>query len=1416
MANRGKAGRIFIVLFLLLNHFAQAQTEVEVKRFENNAGLRFHLNVPKTLNITQLLTPDFVTTYFELSRPYRYQKHNTLTDALGQRHVRYKLFYNNIEILGSNVVAHFKDGLLYSINGVLFKVTNEESRFTKDYARQRVLMYTGATLYSWQLPEEEAMLKIWKSDSLATYYPTGNLVYCPKNMDFNTELKLCYSFEINAIEPLMRKQIYVNATTGEIWAEENLIHVADVKGSANTKYRGDRDIVTDSVAPGSYRLRESGRGGGIETYNMKKGTSYSAAVDFTDTDNYWNNYNVNQDEVAGDAHFGAEMTYDYYWGKFNRNSFDGNGAKIRSYVHYRSNYVNAFWNGSVMTYGDGKSAYSPLTSLDICGHEVSHAVTTSSAGLIYSYESGALNESFSDIFGNSIEYYADSTQFSWRMGEDIMVNGNGLRNMANPNTHLDPDTYKGKHWYGGFGDNGGVHTNSGVQNFWYYLLCEGGTGTNDNNDTYAVDSLGMSKAEQIAYRNLTVYLTPTSQYADARYYAIQSAADLYGQCSKEVEATTNAWYAVGVGDAYDSSSINVDFQADTHFCQATQIVQFANKSSNTRSYLWKFGDGDTSTAANPSHVYPGQGFYSVKLIAEGCYKGVKDSVEKVNYIEIDSTWDICSGYLLSRKSWGRVQACSGFIYDHGGEGDYEGLHRDTLTIEFGISDSAYITFLEFDYEDGYDSVYVYDGLDTKGLPLGGYTGQNLPNGGKLMKSTQGGITITHFSDPLKVGTGFKASFQAYRKPISLVVTPDTTVCYGQKILLTALGSGGSSPDHVYSWNGVRGGKALSFTATQDTVFYIRFGDECMKQFLYDTIRVQVRQPIEFVQRGDTSICEGHSATLSVLPSGGTGRYWFEVSDGYTVLGTSRFDYKLEDLLPGEHTYWVKFNDKCTESSDTAYFSVKVRDSLHLKLRSDTTLCYGTNVDVTSEVIGGLGTYQYNWGRGWTSNRILNVSPMEDTTLYLQVRDGCSLYAPLDSVNVFVRDSLQIAIKGPDTACYGETLQFVAVASGGVPSGYDLDWNSGDGYKAAFSKEFHSNEVLTLMLSDGCTPKSPIAQHKVLVRERLKIQMPNEEDICIGDSIQLEASLSGGVKTNYNVLWNNGVGQGALQTLSPQLTAQYAIILSDGCSDSDTAYYKLTVNPLPFVDFSMSDVPNCTGVDVNFTNKTPGGNSNTYSWLLGDGTTTNTESPVHSYPVSGSYSPKLIVLDANGCVDSLEKQNAVVILEHPVADFRYTPTELHYLQKTAGFDNMSSNANRYSWRFGDGAESDSTNPVHVYWDTGRYVVNLRAENEIGCWDEHADTLFINDAVVLYIPNAFTPNHDGLNDEFSPVVRGMASYTMYVYNQFGVVVWEYSSTRPTWDGRFKDERVPLDTYFYIFDGIDQNGGLVHREGRVEVLY
>ena len=222
---------------------------------------------------------------------------------------------------------------------------------------------------------------------------------------------------------------------------------------------------------------------------------------------------------------------------------------------------NAFWNGSVMTYGDGSGTggFDVLTSLDVAAHEIGHAVCSNTANLTYQNESGAMNEAFSDIWAACVEYYAAPTKSTWLIGEDIERRSGhtALRSMSNPNAEGQPDTYKGTSWYAGTADSGGVHTNSGVLNYWFYILSIGKSGTNDIGNAFNVTGITIDKAAKIAYRLESVYLTANATYANARTSGIQSAIDLYGAGSAEVIATTNAFYAVGIGAAYAGSADTV-------------------------------------------------------------------------------------------------------------------------------------------------------------------------------------------------------------------------------------------------------------------------------------------------------------------------------------------------------------------------------------------------------------------------------------------------------------------------------------------------------------------------------------------------------------------------------------------------------------------------------------------------------------------------------------------------------------------------------------------------------------------------------------------------------------------------------------------------------------------------------------------
>ncbi len=309
-------------------------------------------------------------------------------------------------------------------------------------------------------------------------------------------------------------------------------------------------------------------------------------------------------EVSAARNF--DLTQQYFSTRHGRSSFDSAGIYARANVHEGVSYVNAYWDGSDFHFGDGDgvTAYA-LGILDVAGHEFTHAVTEYTAGLEYYGESGALNESFSDIFGACVEFFGQSDgralypnvqagAADWLMGEDCWISSKSLRDMRNPrNTAtvgsdgVQPSRYQGTYWYSGSGDNGGVHINSGVQNFFFYLLCEGGSGNNDG-ISYNFTGIGIANAERVAYRALTVYCGPYTDYLGARTAWISAAQDLDPAWVPAVQA---AWAAVGVtessssGDAWDPGD-NSGAGATLLSMSATEQQHGPHSLSATDTYDW--------------------------------------------------------------------------------------------------------------------------------------------------------------------------------------------------------------------------------------------------------------------------------------------------------------------------------------------------------------------------------------------------------------------------------------------------------------------------------------------------------------------------------------------------------------------------------------------------------------------------------------------------------------------------------------------------------------------------------------------------------------------------------------------------------------------------------------------------------------
>ena len=515
----------------------------------------------------------------------------------GYRQYHYQQTYKGVPIEGAMCIVHEKNAQVQKAKSSLANNVDVDIQATlsEDIALQIALDDISATRYAWEDEQYEAQLKTIKGAN-ATFFPTANLVIFNPNIksDYKNEsYLLAYRFDIYALAPMQRAMVYVDAHAGTVLAVHDLMHFADIHVSGKSNYNDTIEFTADKTD--NIYSYKSELGGGIKVLNSNNARSYPDN-DITEPDAFFD-----QDPRAVDVLWASEKTYQYFRDIHQYEELDS--MPIYSWIHYGEDFANAFWNGSWLTFGDGNGTtlLSP-TSLDIVAHEITHIITNASSNLIYSSESGALNESFSDIFGEIIETIYRQEDGDWIAGGQTVAvpNLRGSRNLADPKDatmlNRQPDTYGGEFWYTGVADFGGVHTNSGVQNHWFYLLAFGGSGVNDNGYAYNVEGIGMEKAAQITFQNL-INLFPYDGYAEARAGAIATAEMLYGADSEELRQTTAAWCAVGVGDCYEDDCNVLDSLALVELYDAANGYNWTN--------TWDFNS-------------PVATWYGVTLNSSGC------------------------------------------------------------------------------------------------------------------------------------------------------------------------------------------------------------------------------------------------------------------------------------------------------------------------------------------------------------------------------------------------------------------------------------------------------------------------------------------------------------------------------------------------------------------------------------------------------------------------------------------------------------------------------------------------------------------------------------------------------------------------------------------------------------------------------
>ncbi|MCX4700943.1 M4 family metallopeptidase [Streptomyces sp. NBC_01373] len=477
---------------------------------------------------------------------------DVVVDADGTQHVRYDRTYRHIPILGGDFVVHLSPDGSYRGADRATKSTVTLASVTPKLSAPKAADLAVNALRAAHLGETLRSLTAKPRLVVDALHGTPKLAW-----------------QTNAVaqdslgNPTARTILTDAATGTQIDAWDTL---ETASGDGKSLYGGTVPLET-TLSGSAYQLKDATRG---NTYTGDAANqndlcvlgiclSRAPSTVFTDADNHWGTgTDADRASAAVDAQYGTDVTWDYYKNVHGRNGIAGDGKGSYNRVHYGTRYNNAFWDDSCfcMTYGDGDGTQlGPLVSLDVAGHEMSHGVTSKTAALTYSGESGGLNEATSDIFGTLVEFYAGnaSDPGDYLIGEKIVRSGFGrdaLRYMDKPSK----DGASADCWTPAVGDLD-VHYSSGVANHFAYLLAEGSgaktvNGVSHNSPTCdgsSVTGIGRAKLGAVWYRALTVYMTSSTDYAGARTATLSAAKDLYGAGSAEYGAVAAAWSAVGVG-----------------------------------------------------------------------------------------------------------------------------------------------------------------------------------------------------------------------------------------------------------------------------------------------------------------------------------------------------------------------------------------------------------------------------------------------------------------------------------------------------------------------------------------------------------------------------------------------------------------------------------------------------------------------------------------------------------------------------------------------------------------------------------------------------------------------------------------------------------------------------------------------------
>jgi gliding motility-associated-like protein len=616
---------------------------------------------------------------------------------------------------------------------------------------------------------------------------------------------------------------------------------------------------------------------------------------------------------------------------------------------------------------------------------------------------------------------------------------------------------------------------------------------------------------------------------------------------------------------------------------------------------------------------------------------------------------------------------------------------------------------------------------------------------------------------------------------------DDTLCFGESTVLAASPSTAGS---TFLWSPATGlsntntfNPIASPSVTTNYTITITDASGCTGT---DDVTIYADPQITLAKTAVDVTCNGlcNGQTI-VIPAGGTSPYTYSWTSGCVSAACN-------SLCPGSYTVTVTDAWGCTAQTDTVVSEPPV---LTASITGTTPTSCNAVCDGTASGSASGGTPGSGYSYSWNSIPVQNTATATALcagTYVLTVTDANSCVA---SINATITQPTPVtnAPISPATICIGASTTLNANPAGGS-GGYVYTWDApgsaGFANTASVTVTPGGTTTYTVHVQDvnGCA--GPDVTVTVTVNPPLSVIAAGTASICPGTNAFISAAAAGGSGGPYTYNWApTGTGSGTPVTVSPTSTTTYTVVATDGCGSPPAIdSVTITVLPVPAISFSSNDSTGCEPLCVTFADNSTisAGSITAWSWSFGDGTTSTIQNPSHCYNIAGSYDVSLIATSTAGCSTTYTSYSMIDVYPIPVAEFYTTPEPASILEPVVSFHNQSSSdVVSWTWNFGDGTSTGTLNPnpVHSYPTDppSVYPAELVVISANGCRDSVLHMVTINPEFTFFIPNAFTPNDDGVNDYFFGEGVGILTYELMIFDRWGNMIFYSDDLYRKWDGK-----------------------------------